>query len=300
MANVLIGGGTGFVGGFLSRALREKGHEVAHLSRTRNLEAEFPAHHWDIKAGTIDEEAVGKADYIINLAGAGIADDRWSERRKKVIIDSRVNSTHLLADTLKKLDHQPKLYLSASAVGYYGDSGEELVDENSPSGAGFLSESCRLWEASVERIAELGIPVFINRTGIALHPDGGALEKMLLPLKVRTSSYFGDGRQWYSWIHMTDLVDIYVYAIEHELHGIYNGVAPEPARNKALAEALPVAAGIAAAILPAPSFALKLALGEMSHTILDSCRASADKILSDGFSFQHPALAGALKNLLRG
>ncbi|PHI21557.1 TIGR01777 family protein [Lewinellaceae bacterium SD302] len=300
MANILIGGGTGFVGGFLSKALRDRGHEVAHLSRTENLDAEFPAYHWDIKKQSIDETAVGRADYLINLAGAGIADARWTEKRKKIIIDSRVNSTKLLADTLQKIDHRPKLYLSASAIGYYGDSGEQLVDESSPAGDGFLSESCVAWEDSTRAISALGIPLFINRTGIVLHPDGGAMQKMVLPLSFYTSTYFGDGRQWYSWIHMDDIVGIYLHAIEQHLTGTYNGVAPNPARNKEIAEALPKANDQVAAVLPAPAFTLKLALGEMSHTILDSCNVSAKKIEDAGYEFSQPELMKALQHLLKG
>lgn len=298
MANVLIGGGTGFVGGFLSRALRRAGHQVAHLSRTRNLNAEFPAHHWDIAKGEIDAEAVGRADYVINLAGAGIADARWTDSRKRIIIDSRVESTRLLARTFAELDHRPKLYLSASAIGYYGDSGEPIVDENSPPGDGFLSESCVAWEQSTAAVSELGIPVFINRTGLVLHPDGGALQKMLIPLGFFNSTYFGDGQQWYSWIHMDDIVGIYLHAIEQNLTGVYNGVAPKPARNKTLAQALPEAAGKTAVVTPAPAFVLKLAFGEMSHTILDSCRVSAEKTQAAGYDFKYPELMPALEDLL--
>lgn len=297
MANVLIGGGTGFVGGFLSRALREKGHDVAHLSRNRRLDAEFPAYEWNVKNKTIDDAAVQQADYVINLAGAGIADTRWTKARKKVVIDSRVESTKLLAATFKRLNHQPKLYLSASATGYYGNCGDELMAEDAKAGNGFLSESCVLWEASVDSVSSLGIPVFINRTGIVLHPSGGAMQKMMLPLNFFTSTYFGDGQQWYSWIHMDDLVNTYLHAIDNQLTGVYNCVAPQPARNKTIASALPKAADKPALVIPAPAFALKLILGEMSHTILDSCKASCQKMVNSGFKFQFPNLDEALKDL---
>lgn len=298
MANILIGGGTGFVGGFLSQALRDRGHDVAHLSRRRKPNATFPAYEWNIPAGTIDEAAVAKADYVINLAGAGIADARWTSRRKQVIIDSRVESTRLLAATFERLNHKPKLYLSASAVGFYGDRGETLMTEDAEPGDGFLSESCVLWEKSVDSVTSLGIPTFVNRTGIVLHPNGGAMEKMLIPLNFLTSAYFGDGQQWYSWIHMDDLVNSYLHAIENNLTGIYNCVAPEPARNKTLAGALSQATGKPALIIPVPTFALKLAFGEMSHTILDSCRVAAAKLQESGFSFQFPSLDIALADLL--
>lgn len=298
MARILIGGGSGFVGGFLSKALAAAGQEVTHLSRSKRPDATYPTYQWDVVKQTIDEEAVLAADYIINLAGAGIADARWTDKRKQLIISSRTQSTRLLAETLKKTGHRPQLYLSSSAIGFYGHRGEAAVDEDSPAGQGFLSESCVAWEESTQAIAELGIPLFINRSGIVLHPSGGAMQKMLLPLHFFMSNYFGDGKQWYSWIHMDDLVGIFQHAIQQQLTGIYNGVAPHPVRNKTLAQELPRAKGKAALVLPAPAFALQLALGEMSHTILDSCKVSAAKITATGYTFQQPNIAAALSDLL--
>ncbi len=298
MATILIGGGTGFIGTHLSRRLRSLGHQVRHLSRTADLAADFPAYHWDVAAGKIDDAAFDGVEYVINLAGAGIADAHWTTKRKQLIIDSRTQSTALLAKTLGRLQLRPKLYLSASAIGFYGDRGNELMRETDSAGTGFLSKSCVLWEESTAAISDLGIPLFINRTGIVLHPEGGALQKMLLPLHARVSTYFGDGAQYYSWIHLDDIVDIYAYAIAHDLTGVYNGTAPEPVTNKVLAAALGPAAGKSALVLPAPSFALKLALGEMSHTVLDSCRCTAAKLQAAGFEFAHPKLEGALRDLL--
>ncbi len=298
MARILIGGGSGFVGGFLSKALAAEGHEVTHLSRSTRPDAPYPTYQWDVAKQTIDEEAVTAADYIINLAGAGIADSCWTDKRKQLIISSRTGSTRLLADTLKKTGHRPKLYLSSSAIGFYGHRGETAVDEDSAAGRGFLSESSVAWEESTQAITDLDIPLFINRTGIVLHPSGGALQKMLLPLHFFMSTYFSDGQQWYSWIHMDDIVGIFQYAIQQQLTGTYNGVAPHPVRNKTLAQELPRAKGKAALVLPAPAFALRLALGEMSHTILDSCKVSAAKISAAGYTFQQPNIAGALSDLL--
>lgn len=298
MANILIGGGSGFVGGFLSAALAAKGHQVNHLSRSARPDAKYPTYQWDVSKGTIDEAAVGRADYLINLAGAGIADARWTKKRKALIIQSRTESTRLLANTLEKTGHRPQLYLSASAIGYYGNSGEQAVDEDSAPGSGFLSESTQAWEASVKSIAALGVPVFINRTGIVLHPAGGAMQKMVIPLHFFVSTYFGNGQQWYSWIHMDDIVGMYVYAIEQQLTGIYNGVSPHPARNKTIAQQLPKAKGKPALVLPAPEFALKLVLGEMSDTILGSSKVSAEKMLEAGYVFKFPTLKGALEDLM--
>ena len=298
MPVTLIAGGTGFVGTHLSRYLRAAGHEVRHLSRTADPTAEYPAYHWDLDTRDIDHAALAGVDYLINLAGAGIADERWTEERKRTIIHSRTDSTELLAEALRHTGLRPKLYLSASAIGYYGDRGEEVLTEEAMPGEGFLSRSCVLWEASTRAIRELRVPVFINRTGIVLHPDVGALQKMLLPLNVWTSTYFGDGQQYYSWIHIEDTVGIYAHAIERQLTGTYNATAPNPVRNLHFAEALGPALGKNALVIPTPAAALRLALGEMSHTVLDSANCSAAKIESTGYRFAFPELSQALDDLL--
>lgn len=298
METVLIGGGSGFVGMHLSRRLRREGYEVRHLSRSRRPEAEFMTFQWDVREQTVDNAAFDDVDYIINLTGAGIADERWSDERKAVIIKSRTESTRLLARSIDRLQLKPKLYLSASAIGYYGDRGEQWLTEEDDPGTGFLSTSTVMWEQSVEAVAALGVPVFLNRTGIVLHPEAGALEKMLLPLKVRTSTYFGDGKQYYSWVHIEDIVSMYTFALKQQLTGVYNGTAPNPVRNKHFAAALGPAMGKTALVLPAPVPALKVALGEMSHTVLDSTRCSAAKLEGAGFRFAYPELSQALAQLL--
>ena len=295
---VLIGGGTGFVGKHLSKRLVERGYVVRHLSRSERPNSPYETFVWDVATGTIDDRAFNGVDYIINLAGAGIADKRWTTKRKQLIISSRTDSTGLIGSAIARLDLQPKHYLSASAIGYYGDRGEEVMDEESRPGTGFLSRSCVLWEDSAHEIERLGIPTFINRTGIVLHPDGGALEKMLLPLNFFTSAYFGDGQQYYSWVHLDDLVNSYVHALTNHLTGIYNGCSPNPVRNKQFAQTIGPALGKPALTVPAPEFALKVALGEMSHTVLDSCRCSAAKLEATGFRFQFPELSQALTDLL--
>lgn len=298
MANILIGGGTGFIGKHLSRKFAADGHEVRILSRSANPNAKFKTFVWDVVKQTIDDAAFTDIDYVINLAGAGIVDKRWTEARKKVIISSRTDSAFLLATAMARLNIKPKLYLSASAVGYYGDRGNELMTESADPGTGFLSKSCIPWEESVAEVDRINIPTCIIRTGIVLHPDDGALQKMLIPLNFWTSTYFGDGSQIYSWIHIDDMVDIYRYAIAENLTGIYNGVAPNPATNKELAAAIGPAMNRTALVMPAPALAMKLAMGEMSHTVLDSARCSAEKLLAAGFVFAHPELDGALRDLL--
>ena len=298
MQTVVIGGGTGFIGMHLSRSLQRAGYAVRHLSRTPDPDAPFPAFHWDITSRTIDPAALRDGDYVINLAGAGIADERWTDARKQTIIRSRTESTRLLARAIADLPTPPRLYLSASAIGYYGDRGDEWLTESDPPGTGFLSESCLAWEESVGAVSELGVPTFINRTGIVLHPEEGALQKMLLPLKLWTSPYFGNGQQFYSWIHIDDLVGIYTFALEQELTGVFNGCAPHPVRNKFFAEALGPALGKKTISVPAPEAALEVALGEMRHTVTDSARCSAEKILGAGYRFAYPELSQALQQLL--
>lgn len=298
MPVTLIAGGTGFIGSHLARRLAARGHEVRILSRSAKPDAEHKTFVWDVVKQTIDDAAFTNVDYVVNLAGAGIVGKRWSDARKQVIIKSRTDSTLLLAKAMARLNVKPKLYLNSSAVGYYGDRGTELMTETADPGTGFLSKSCILWEESVAEVDLLEIPTFIARTGIVLHPDEGALEKMLISLNFWVSSYFGDGSQIYSWIHIDDMVGIYLHAIENNLTGIHNAVAPNPATNKELAAALGPAMGKAALVLPAPAFVMKLAMGEMSHTVLDSARCSSAKIEAAGYSFAHPALRGALGALL--
>lgn len=297
MPTILIGGGTGFIGSRLSDHLTQHGHTVRHLSRSARPDSTYATFHWDAKTGDFDDAALDGVDYVINLAGAGIADKRWTAARKQVIINSRTETTGLLAAALARTGVKPRAYLSASAVGYYGDRPGEVLTEDDRPGTGFLSKSCILWEESVAEIERLGVPTFLARTGIVLHPAGGALEKMVLPMLARVSTYFGDGSQVYSWIHLDDMVDVYRFAIEKDLTGPYNAVAPQPATNRALAEAIPRAMDKKALVLPAPAFALKLALGEMSHTVLDSAHCSAQKLLDAGFTFRHPELGGALRHL---
>jgi len=299
MSTVLIGGGTGLIGTRLSALLKAKGYEVMHLSRTARPDAEFPAFEWDVEAGTIDEAAVEKADYVINLAGAGIADRPWTKARKKLIISSRVQSAALLADTFQKLGHQPKAYLSSSAIGYYGDRGNEWMSEDAAPGNGFLSESTQAWEEAIKGVAETGVRTVGLRIGIVLSTQGGALEKMLIPFRFYTGTYFGDGEQWYSWIHIDDIARMFIYALETEaLSGFYNGVAPNPVTNKRLVTQMKEALNSPALIVPAPAFAMRLAMGEMADAVLDSTRVLADKIQATGFTFEYPAIDKALDQLL--
>jgi uncharacterized protein (TIGR01777 family) len=301
MKTILIGGGTGLVGERLSILLEEKGYTVLHLSRTRNLDARFPAYEWDLKNGSVDPEAIAKADAVINLAGAGIADKPWTQSRKKLIIDSRVDSTLLLKTAFDLAGKKPSAFISAAAIGYYGNRGEEnLTEDKAPGNDGFLSESCMLWEEAIKKVAASGIRTVWFRIGIVLSTKGGALEKIMLPVKFHVGGYFGNGQQWYSWIHMDDLCNMFIHALENQsMEGPYNAVSPNPERNKAFTQKVGDAIGKSAIMIPGPEFAMRLVLGEMADTIFNSNKVDATKIENTGFTFQFPNLVDAVKDLVK-
>lgn len=298
---ILIGGGTGLVGNHLSEMLSQKGYDVLHLSRKKNLDKKFPAYGWDLKNGTIDEEAIQKADAVINLAGAGVADARWTKSRKKLIIDSRVDSTLLLKNAFEKAGKIPDAFISAAAIGYYGNRGEELMTEETPPGAeGFLAESCIAWEAALDEVKKTGWRTARIRIGIVLSTKGGALEKIILPVKFRIGGYFGNGQQWYSWIHIEDLCRMFIHILENEnLSGAFNGVSPNPERNKPFTKNIGVAIGKTPLMAPGPEFAMRIALGEMADTILSSTRVSSEKIMKADFEFKFPQLIEAVQDLVK-
>lgn len=301
MMNVLIGGGTGMIGLHLSRLLKSKGYRVAHLSRTRNMEAEFPAYHWDIEKEEIEAEAVKEADYIVNLAGAGIADKPWTEERKKLIIGSRVNSTLLIKKAIQKYRPDLKAFVSASAMGYYGDRGEEKLTENATAGGDqFLVKSVEEWEAAIREVAETGVRTAWLRIGLVLSTQGGALPKLTMSTKVNVGGYFGDGDQWYSWIHIEDLCRMFIFLIENdELSGAFNATAPHAERNKAFTKKVGEAMDKNLLLIPAPAFALKLGMGEMATTVLNSALVLPEKIQNAGFDFHFERLVPALRDLFQ-
>jgi len=295
---ILLAGGTGFIGSRLANLLRSQGYTVRLLTRTPHGPDQFV---WDPMSGKIDDAAVAGADIVINLAGAGIADKRWTSTRKKLIVDSRVRSAYLLRDAFQRTGHLPEAYLSAAAIGYYGNSGEDRVNENSaPVGKGFLVESCTEWEQAAESIGAMGIRTTIFRIGIVLDKSGGALREIVKPLRFGIGAYFGDGSAWYSWIHRDDLCRAFLWAAENtQAEGIYNVVAPHPARNKALVKTTAKAMRQPALFVPAPEFALRLILGEMADAVLFSNHVSAEKIIQAGFHFQYPELEGALAEIFQ-
>ncbi len=292
----LIAGGSGMIGTRLTQLLRAEGHNVRILSRNPGEAGEYA---WDPAAGTIDDKAVIGADIVINLAGAGIADRRWTPARKQLIVDSRVQSAQLLLDTFQRLGHQPNAYLSAAGIGYYGNAREDWVNEyDAPADGSFLVECCLAWEKAAEKIGAAGIRTVIFRTGIVLDKSGGALREIIKPLRFGLGAYFGDGQAWYSWIALDDICRAFQWAAETPgIEGVYNAVAPHPARNIDLVKATAAAMQQPAIFAPVPEFALRLLFGEMADAILFSTRVSAEKIIQAGFHFQYPALDAALAHI---
>lgn len=293
----LLAGGTGLIGSRLADMLRASGHTVRLLTRTPRGPEQY---RWDPVSGDIDDAAVLGADVVINLAGAGIAERRWSPARKRLIIESRVQSAHVLREALQRLNHRPQAYLAASAIGYYGNAGERWVNENdAPADSSFLVESTAAWEQATETIGALGIRTVAFRIGIVLDKSGGALREIIRPMRLGAGGYFGDGQGWYSWIHRDDVCRMFLWAAENpQVEGIFNAVAPHPARNKDLVKTAAKAMGQPVLIAPAPAFALRLVFGEMADAILFSTRVSAEKIIAAGFHFQYPELEGALQEIL--
>ena len=309
MARVLITGGTGLVGTEVKNLLLQKGYEVILLTRSTVSDKGYA--HWNINAGTIDTTAIAEADYIIHLAGAGVADKRWSEARKQEILDSRTKSSALLVKALDETPNKVKAVISASAIGWYGpdnnNGDNNLVAqgfvETDPSYPDFLGTTCAAWEASIAPVTAningLQKRLVCLRTGIVLSKQGGALKEFLKPLAVRMAAVLGNGQQMISWIDVRDLAKMFVYAIEHEnMSGSYNAVAPSPVSNKTLTQTL-------ASILYSnfyittyvPSFVLKIMLGEMSIEVLKSTTVSAQKIQEAGFVFDYPEISKSLSTL---
>jgi len=296
--NILLTGGTGLVGCNLTKLLLEQGYVVSHLSRKPGKNPKVKTYLWDIHKGQIDADCIDGVDTIVHLAGAGIVDKRWTNKRKKELIESRTKSIRLIYELLGKKEHRVNTVVSASATGFYSDRGDELLTETSKPANDFLGECCIAWEKAVDEGEELGLRIVKFRTGIVLNKKGGALPKMSMPIKLGIGSPLGSGRQWIPWIHWHDVVRLYLYGIMHsKLTGTYNMVSPNPVTNRELTRALAKQLHRPLWVPNVPAFVLKLALGEMSVAVLGSTKVSAQKIIDNGFKFEYPELQGALKEI---
>jgi len=293
---ILIAGGSGLIGTRLSELLSEQGHTVRLLSRAPKTAGQF---FWDPAAGEIDSAALQGVDYVVNLAGAGIADKRWTKARKEELVQSRVQSAALLAREFKRMAEPPKAYISASAIGYYGNTWETMVHEDSPTAdRSFMVDCCQQWEKAADQMTPLGIRTVKFRIGVVMAKEGGALAEIVNPLRFGLAAYFGDGQAWWSWIHREDVCRAFSWAMENQQAvGVYNLVAPSPVRGKVLVKAIAKAMRQPAITLPAPAFVLRLIFGEMSAVILNSNRVSADKLVQAGFEFKWPEVNAALSDI---
>lgn len=316
MHTVLITGGTGMIGTALSRHLLNEGYNVIILSRNPR---ETAANHalgteqnffrssgnlfyarWDVKRMTIDHAALKEADYVVHLAGAGVADKRWSDARKKEILESRTQSSALLLKCLKENPNKVKAVVSASAIGWYGEDKTRPFVEEDPASSDFLGQTCLQWEQSIDPVIGLGKRLVKLRLGIVLASQGGALSEFRKPLRMGVAAVLGDGQQVVSWVHIKDICRAFTFAIEQDrMDGVYNLVAPQPVDNRTLMMTL---AGKSNGKLyipfKVPSSILKVMLGEMSVEILKSATVSSTKILDQGFDFKFPTIDKALDDLV--
>lgn len=294
----VISGGTGFIGRRIVDRLLHNGHYVGVWSRKPGLEKRnaVQSFFWDPLQGEPPEESLNKMDAVIHLAGEQVA-QRWNPEVKRRIRDSRVLGTRRLVDAIGRVQHKPTVLVCASAIGYYGDRGDEVLTESSGPGSGFLADVCRAWEEEAGRAADFGLRVVKLRVGFVLGKDGGALAQMAPAFRAFVGGRLGSGRQWMPWIHAADLAEMFVYATENGVSGVWNACSPNPVTNAAFTKELGSVLG-RPTLFPVPPFALKLAFGEVGQHMLDSARVVPEAALKAGYRFRYPELGPALKNLL--
>ena len=306
MQTVLITGGTGMIGQALAKQFIANGYEVIILSRSpqRSSRLHLSYAKWDVEKGEIDLDALAKANIIVHLAGEGVADKRWTVKRKQAIVDSRVRSGNLLVKALSENKYQVKTFIAASAIGWYGpDTAASLEHgfvETDTADNSYLGNTCQLWEQSTAAVANMGIRLVTLRIGIVFNKKGGALAEFLKPAKFALATILGTGKQIVSWIHYQDLCKMIQYAIKTPaVQGVYNAVAPNPVTNKKLV--LTIAKNTYPIYFPSfvPGFLLKIILGEMSIEVLKSAKVSAQKIQDAGFVFDYPNVEEAIIDLIK-
>jgi uncharacterized protein (TIGR01777 family) len=292
---IVLAGASGFLGTRLRTSLAGAQHELIRLVRRPPRRED--ERRWDPFTGTLDPDVLAGADVVVNLSGAGVGDKRWSETYKRVLVDSRVRPTSTLATALAALpaDRRPRVMLNASAIGYYGETGDATVDENSPAGGGFFPELAQAWEAATARASEAGVRVVLLRTGLVLDSGGGLLRPFALTTRFYLGGPLAGGRQWMSWISIADWTGAIRFLIDHaEVAGPVNVVGPDPVRNKDFVRALGRAMNRPAP-WPIPKFALRIVLGEFANEAVASQRVLPGVLTKAGYTFQHPDVESALR-----
>jgi uncharacterized protein (TIGR01777 family) len=295
---ILVAGGSGLVGRRLSELLESRQFKVIRLSRAAS-NPDKGVFHWDPAKGEIDLSAFIEADVVINLAGESIAGGLWTPWRRRKIINSRIQSTALLAKTLREQTNKVSLVINASATGIYGDTGEMIMNEDSPLASDFLGTTCQRWEKEAKAFSDAGIRTVIYRIGIVLSEEGGMLAEIRKPMLFRLLTVFGSGKQYQSWIHIDDLCRLMVRAINHEeIQGVYNAVAPGPLTNKNMMKLIGHIVGGFFIRIRIPAFVMRMMMGEMAKIVVSGTRVSSKKIESTGFKFTYPQADSALRNLI--
>lgn len=305
---VAIAGATGFVGSRLVEKLNQQGHQILVLTRNpERAKLIFPTSAFpNLEVVNYTPDTLGKwkaamagCDAVVNLAGEPIAEERWSPTQKQKILDSRQSGTKNIVAAIAEAEPKPSVLVNASAIGYYGTSETATFDENSPAGNDFLAQVCQKWEAEAQKVTEAGVRLVILRIGIVLGKDGGALAKMLTPFKLFAGGPIGDGKQWFSWIHRDDLVNLILESLKRtDLEGTFNATAPNPVKMKELCDTLGQAMN-RPSWLPVPGFALELLLGEGAQVVLEGQQVLPTKTKATGFSYQYPDLKSALTEILK-
>ena len=291
---VAVAGANGLIGSHLVRALRDRGDEVVPLVRSPRAPGDV---RWDPKGGGEWTKALDGADGVVNLAGANVGGKRWTDEYKREIRESRLQSTRALVEAMRAASRRPGVFVSASAVGYYGDRGEEEVTESTSPGSDFLATLCREWEEEADRAGQLGVRTVLLRTGVVLERNDSALAKMIPAFKAFVGGPIGSGRQWFPWIHIDDEVGLILWALDGTVRGPVDAVSPAPVRMKEFARALGRALR-RPALFPVPAFALRLAVGEMAEVLLGGQRALPRKALEGGFRFRFGEVDAALQDVL--
>jgi uncharacterized protein (TIGR01777 family) len=303
MATILITGGTGLIGLRLAEMLKKQDHRLHLLSRNDKPVKHYDAvFSWDVQSGRIDESAFDGVDIIVHLAGAGIADHRWTDDRKKEILSSRVDSAKLIHETLKRRNQKINVFVSGSAIGWYGAHSDSLThNETEPAASDFMGETCRKWELSADLFKDVAERIVKIRTGVVLSKTSGALPKMAQPVKWFVGSPLGSGKQQIPWIHLDDICAIFSNAVsDSRYYGPINATATENCSNKEFTKALAKVLHRPMIPIHVPSFVIKALFGEMAVVVLEGSRVSNHRIKQMGYSFQYPSLETAIRNILAG